>query len=120
MLRTFFRSKIHRATVTNTALNYEGSLTIDRALMDAAGIVPYEQIHVLNINNGERFITYAIEGKMDSGIIQVNGSAARLSQKDDIIIILTYCQLENSEIESFKPIVVHVDEKNQILSKLTK
>lgn len=114
MYRTFCRSKIHRATVTEANLNYQGSLTIDRTLMDAASIEVYEQIHVVNINNGARFETYAIEGEANSGIICANGAAARLVAPGDLIIIIAYGLLNEVELRSFKPTFVFVNEANQI------
>lgn len=116
MKRTFFHSKIHRAKITSTSLDYMGSLTIDRDLLDAANINIHEQIQVLNINNGERFVTYAIEGERGSGTIQVNGAAARLCSKNDLLIIITYCDLESQEeIKNLKTTVVHVDDNNKII-----
>lgn len=114
MQRTFFRSKIHRASVTDTYLNYEGSITVDQALLEAADINPYEQVHVLNINNGQRFITYAINGEKNSGVIQVNGAAAHLCKKNDLLIIISYCQLNSEDIDDFKPNIIYVDSSNKI------
>ena len=94
MLITVLKSKIHGAHVTDINLNCEGSIVIDKSLMKAANIVPYERVEVLNVNNGERFATYAIEGMPESGIISVNGAAARLVEKGDVLIILSYCQVE--------------------------
>ncbi|MGB4107466.1 MAG: aspartate 1-decarboxylase [Alphaproteobacteria bacterium] len=108
------KSKIHRATVTQSDLHYEGSITIDRAIMDKADIVPYEQVDVLNINNGERFTTYAIAGKKNSGIIGINGAAARLAQKDDLIIICAYTHLEKKDGKKHKPVIVLMDSKNKV------
>jgi len=106
------KSKIHRATVTDANINYEGSITIDRDLMDAADMVEYEQVHVLNINNGARFTTYIIEGERGSGEICLNGAAARLAVKGDLVIILTYTQVPEEQIKNFKPRIVHVDKNN--------
>jgi aspartate 1-decarboxylase len=117
-MRTMLKSKIHRATVTDANIDYEGSITIDTKLMEAADIVPYEQVQVLNINNGARFTTYAIEGEADSGEICLNGAAARLGVKGDLVIILTYFQMEEEELAGYKPIIVHVDEKNVIVTRL--
>jgi aspartate 1-decarboxylase len=117
-MRTMLKSKIHRATVTDANIDYEGSITIDTKLMEAADIVPYEQVQVLNINNGARFTTYAIEGEADSGEICLNGAAARLGVKGDLVIILTYFQLEEEELAGYRPIIVHVDEKNAIVTRL--
>jgi aspartate 1-decarboxylase len=112
------KSKIHRATVTEANINYEGSITIDRKLMAAADILPYEQVHVLNVNNGARFTTYAIEGKEGAGEICLNGAAARLAVKGDIVIILTYTEIPEEKLAGYKPRVVHVNEKNKIVTKL--
>ncbi|HDP79717.1 MAG TPA: aspartate 1-decarboxylase [Spirochaetes bacterium] len=111
-MRTMLKSKIHRATVTDANINYEGSITIDRDLMDAADMVEYEQVHVLNINNGARFTTYIIEGERGSGEICLNGAAARLAVKGDLVIILTYTQVPEEQIKNFKPRIVHVDKNN--------
>ena len=113
-MRTMLKSKIHRARVTDGNIAYEGSITIDKKLMEAADILPYEQVHILNINNGARFHTYAIEGKENSGEICLNGAAARLVAKGDIVIILTYHELEEAECHDYHPRLVYVDEKNQI------
>jgi aspartate 1-decarboxylase len=115
-MRIMLKSKIHRATVTDANIDYEGSITIDKKLMAEADILPYEQVHVLNINNGARFSTYAIEGEEDSGEICLNGAAARLAVRGDMVIILTYCHVnEDEEARNFVPKVVHVDEKNAIV-----
>ena len=115
MLREMCKSKIHRATVTEVDLNYEGSLTIDEELMEAADIAPYEKVQVYNINNGARFETYAIPGERRSGVICVNGAAARLAQPGDLIIIVTYALYDESELEKFSPKVVFVDSRNRIV-----
>ena len=117
-MRMMLKSKIHRATVTEANINYEGSITIDRKLMAAADILPYEQVHVLNINNGARFTTYAIEGGEGTGVICLNGAAARLAVKGDIVIILTYTEIPEEKLAGYKPRVVHVNEKNKIVTKL--
>lgn len=106
------KSKIHRARVTDANIDYEGSITIDRKLMEATDILPYEQVHVLNINNGARFTTYAIEG--EKGEICLNGAAARLAIKGDIVIILSYINIEDEEGYNFKPKLVYVDSNNAI------
>ncbi len=106
------KSKIHRARVTDLSIDYEGSIAIDRRLMEEANILPYEQVQVLNLNNGARFSTYAIGG--ESGEICINGAAARLVAKGDTIIILTYCQVEEDEARNFMPNLVYVDGKNAI------
>jgi len=111
-MRAMLKSKIHRARVTETNINYEGSITIDKKLMEGADILPYEQVHGLNINNGARFTTYAIEG--EKGEICVNGAAARLATKGDIILILSYCHVEDDEARNFIPKLVYVDANNAI------
>lgn len=113
MLRTMFKSKIHRATVTDANLAYEGSITIDKNLLDAADILPYELVHVYNLTNGERFSTYVIEGQAGSGEICINGAAARKARKGDMVIIASYVQIDNREIATLKPINIMVDSKNQ-------
>lgn len=111
---TLFKSKIHRATVTNADLHYEGSITIDPALMEAANILPYEQVDVLDINNGNRFTTYVIESEQrGSGEIQVNGAAARLVHKGDLLIIIAYAQMGEEEAKTHQPTVILVDERNR-------
>lgn len=114
MLRTLYKSKIHRATVTQTELDYEGSITIDIELMKAADILAGEKLEVFNLNNGARFSTYAIEGERNSGIICVNGAAARLAQIGDKVIIISYVLLTDEEAKSLKPKVIFVDEKNRL------
>ena len=114
MLRMMLKSKIHRATVTESDLNYEGSITVDRLLMDAAQILPFEQVMVSNLNNGERFATYVIPGEKGSGHICLNGPTARKGVVGDRVIIFCYAYYNESEIAIFKPIVVGVDEKNKI------
>jgi aspartate 1-decarboxylase len=117
-MRTMLKSKIHRATVTDANINYEGSITIDKKLLKAADILPYEQVQILNVNNGARFATYAIEGEEGSGEICLNGAAARLAVKGDIVIILTYTDVPEDQLKNYKPIVVHVNQKNEIVTKL--
>ncbi len=111
-MRIMLKSKIHRARVTDSNIDYEGSITIDRELLKAADILPYERVEVLNINNGARFDTYAIEG--EKGEICVNGAAARLAMKGDIVIILTFCHVEEEDAQSITPRLVYVDAKNAI------
>ena len=108
------KSKIHRATVTDANLNYEGSITIARDLMDAANILPYEKVGVLDVNNGHRLDTYVIEGPAGSGVICLNGAAARLAQPGDIVIIMAYALFTEEEGRAHKPKVVMVDEKNKV------
>jgi len=112
-MRIMLKSKIHQARVTTVAVDYEGSVAIGRKLMEEADILPYEQVQVLNTNNGARFTTYAIEG--ESGEICINGAAARLVAKGDIILILSYCHIEDDEARHFRPKVVYVDAKNAII-----
>ncbi len=114
MLRTMYKSKIHRATVTQTELDYEGSITIDVKLMEAADILPGERLEVFNLNSGARFSTYAIEGKRDSGIICINGAAARLSEVGDKVIIISYVLLTEEETRALKPRLILVDERNKL------
>lgn len=109
MLLSMLKAKIHRATVTQTDLHYEGSITVDSQLLAAAGILPYEQVDVLNITNGERFTTYAIKGQAGSGIIGINGAAARLAQPGDLVIICAFVQLTRQEAEAHEPTIVLVD-----------
>ncbi len=116
MLLTMLKGKIHRATVTEADLNYVGSLTLDADLMDAAGMLPYEQVQVLNLNNGARFETYIIEGPRGSGVVCLNGPAARQGVPGDIIIAITYCQLTPEQAKGHQPVAVHVDEKNHIVN----
>lgn len=120
MQRTMLKSKIHRATITEADLNYDGSLTIDQDLLDAAGIIPFERVKVYNINNGERFDTYAIKGEQGSGVIGLNGAAARKGHVGDLIIIVTYAQYEESELKNFAPKIVLCDEKNGIRKLIDK
>lgn len=114
MLRTLYKSKIHRATVTQVELNYEGSITIDAQLMEAADIVAGERLEIFNLNNGQRFSTYVIEGERKSGIISVNGAAARLAQVGDKVIIISYVLLDNEEVKDLKSRVIFVDERNRL------
>lgn len=116
MMLSMFKSKIHRATVTQAELHYKGSLTLDPVLMEAADMLPNEEVHVLNINTGARFTTYIIEGERGSGVVCLNGAAARLGQPGDLIIALTYCQMDREEARRHVPVVVHVDERNRIIS----
>lgn len=117
-MRTMLKSKIHRARVTQVDLNYEGSITIDRSLMEASDILPFERVEVLDVNNGARFGTYAIEGEANSGVIGINGAAARLVAKDDIVIILAYSQVSDEEAIGMTPRIVRVDARNRIVKPL--
>ena len=111
------KAKIHKATVTEANLNYMGSLTIDRALMDAAGILPNERVQVVNLSNGVRFETYALEGESGSGTICANGGAARLVTPGDKVLILTYVMADDHEAPTLKPTIIFLDEKNRPLKK---
>lgn len=113
MLRTLMRTKIHRATVTDANLDYVGSITIDRDLMDAADLVGYEHVHVVDVNNGARFETYVIEGARGSGTMCVNGAAARLVQPGDKVIVIAYGTLDEAEVATFEPRIVTVDGSNR-------
>ena len=113
-MRWMCKSKIHRATVTEACLEYEGSITVDSLLLDAADIRPFEMVQVLNINNGERFETYAIPGKKDSGEICLNGAAARLGVKGDKVIIMSTAWIPEAETQNFTPKIVFVNEQNRI------
>ncbi|HET7565562.1 MAG TPA: aspartate 1-decarboxylase [Gemmatimonadaceae bacterium] len=114
MRRVMCKSKIHRATLTGADLHYEGSLTLDRDLMDAADILPYEQVSIVNINTGSRLETYVIEGRAGSGEVQLNGAAARLGAPGDRVIVISYAEYDESELEDFEPTIVFVDEKNRM------
>ncbi|MBG0826758.1 aspartate 1-decarboxylase [Planomonospora sp. ID67723] len=115
MLRTMLTSKIHRATVTQADLHYVGSITIDEDLLDAAGLLSGEQVHVVDIDNGARLVTYTIAGPRGSGVIGINGAAARLVHEGDLVIIIAYGQMDDAEARSFRPRVVHVDRGNRIV-----
>ncbi|MGB3651280.1 MAG: aspartate 1-decarboxylase [Rivularia sp. (in: cyanobacteria)] len=115
MHRTLLLAKIHNCILTEVNPNYVGSITIDQMLLEKSGILPYEQVQVVNVNNGERFITYTIPGVANSGAIELNGAAARLGIKGDRLIIMSYGQFTPEEIESFSPTVVIVDDKNKLL-----
>ena len=116
MLREFLESKIHRATVTDANLEYVGSITIDETLLDAAGMREWQKVEILDVNNGERFQTYIIKGAPNSGVICLNGAAARKVQKGDKVIIVTYVSLTEEEIESHQPKIVIVDDNNKIIN----
>ncbi|PKK12232.1 aspartate 1-decarboxylase [Thermomonospora sp. CIF 1] len=116
MFRTMFKSKIHRATVTQADLHYVGSLTVDADLMDAADLLPGEQVQVVDIDNGARLETYLIAGPRGSGVIGVNGAAARLVSPGDLVIIISYAVMTDAQARSFTPRVVHVDRSNRIIS----
>ena len=114
MLLTMMKAKLHRATVTQADVDYEGSIAIDRELLDASGILPHEQVDVLNISTGARFTTYAIEAPKGSRTIGVNGAAARLVQTGDKVIVVAYCQLDAAEARNYHPAVVLLDEGNAV------
>jgi aspartate 1-decarboxylase len=114
MLRSMCKSKIHRATVTDANLNYVGSITIDAELMAAADLREYEQVHVVNVNNGARFETYVIAGDAGSGEICLNGAAARLAHRGDKVIIISYAQYREEELHEYRPVFIFVDEHNRI------
>jgi len=121
--RTLLKSKIHRATVTGSDLNYVGSITIDADLLALADIVEHEQVHVVDVNNGARFETYTIAGEPGSGVMQINGAAARLVHTGDVVIVMSYADYEAAEVLCHEPIVVHLDEgaveANQPIGVLT-
>jgi aspartate 1-decarboxylase len=112
MQRTMMKSKIHRATVTGADLHYIGSITLDPDLMELAAIEEFEQVHVLDIDNGARFETYAMKGEPGSGSVVLNGAAARLVQAGDTVIVITYASYDDAELETFSPRIVHVDDRN--------
>ncbi len=116
MDRMMFKAKIHRATVTEADLHYEGSITIDATLLRAASILPYEQVHVYNITNGQRFETYSLEGERSSGVVCLNGAAARCAAVGDLVIIVTYALMSENEALNWKPTVVKLDERNRIVA----
>jgi len=115
MQLTLMKAKIHRATITEADLHYEGSISVDENLLDESGILPYEKVDVLDINNGERFTTYVIPAPRGSGAIKVNGAAARRVYKGDLVIIISYCSLDSNSARGFRPKVVMVDDKNSII-----
>lgn len=117
MLREMMKSKIHMATVTETRFDYNGSLTIDRNLMDAADLLPNEKIQVVNMNTGYRLETYVIEGKRGSGVIGVNGGAARQAIVGDKVLIISYCHIDDAQAKTVSPTVIFVDDKNRVIKK---
>ena len=119
MLRTICKSKLHGATVTEANVQYTGSLTLDAELMKAADLVPYEQVHVVDVDNGARIVTYCIEGPAGSGTVCINGAAARLIAAGDKVIIISYAQMAPEELESYAPKVVLLDERNRVQQVLT-
>ncbi len=116
MQRVMLKSKIHRATVTDCDLHYVGSITVDPDLLEAADILEHEQVHVVDVDNGERFVTYAIHGERGSGTMQVNGAAARLVARGDTIIVFSYASYDTQDLERYEPRVVHVNADNEIVA----
>ena len=117
MQRVMLKSKIHRATLTGTELHYEGSISIDQDLLEKADILPGEQVQIVNLNNGERLVTYAIVGERGSGTIELNGPAARLGYVGDMVVIISYGQMDDKDLAEYNPTVVHVDENNKAVEK---
>ncbi|MGP3971692.1 aspartate 1-decarboxylase [Streptomyces sp. 6N223] len=117
MLRTMFKSKIHRATVTESDLHYVGSVTVDAELMDAADLLPGELVHIVDIDNGNRLETYVIEGERGSGVIGINGAAAHLVKPGDLVILISYAQVDDEEARRMRPRVVHVDARNRVVGR---
>ncbi|GAA1661532.1 aspartate 1-decarboxylase [Glycomyces endophyticus] len=115
MFRTMFKSKIHRATVTQADLHYVGSVTVDADLLDAADILDGEQVAIVDITNGSRLETYTIAGERGTGVIGINGAAARLVAPGDLVILISYAQMEDAEARAYSPTVVHVNERNEII-----
>jgi aspartate 1-decarboxylase len=118
MTREMFKSKIHRATITEADLNYEGSLTVDPVLLEAADMLPYERVNVYNIDNGNRFETYIMEGEKGSGTIGLNGAAARKGHVGDKVILVTYASMNDEEAKNHQPKIILVDENNRVSKKL--
>ena len=114
MERIMLKSKIHRATVTDANVEYEGSITLDEELMEVADLIPFEQVHIYNISNGNRLQTYCIKGQRGSGDICINGAAARLAKKGDLIIIASYVNIKDAELQNFQPTLVYLDENNTL------
>jgi aspartate 1-decarboxylase len=112
-----FKSKIHRATVTEADLHYVGSVTVDAELMEAADLLPGELVHIVDIDNGSRLETYVIEGERGSGVIGINGAAAHLVKPGDLVILISYAQVDEAEARRLRPVVVHVDERNRIVGR---
>lgn len=115
MQTTMLKAKLHRARVTHSELEYEGSCAIDGVLLDRAGIREYEQIHIYNVNNGARFVTYAIRAQDGSGVVSINGAAARHASPNDIVIICAYASLNQAELLNYEPNLIYVDERNRIV-----
>lgn len=119
MYRTMMKSKIHRGRVTEANLNYVGSVTIDADILDAVDLLPNEKVQIVNNNNGARLETYVIAGKRGSGVLCLNGAAARLVQEDDIVIIIAYAQIAEEQVEAFSPKVAIMNDKNEIIEMLS-
>jgi aspartate 1-decarboxylase len=115
MRRTLFKSKIHRATITHADVDYEGSVTVDAGLLEAADILPHEAVHLWNVSNGERLVTYALPGSRGSGVVCANGAAAHRFSAGDLVIVCTFAELEDAEARSFEPTVILVDGDNRIV-----
>ncbi|MGD9483984.1 aspartate 1-decarboxylase [Streptomyces sp. TRM70308] len=115
MMRTMFKSKIHRATVTEADLHYVGSVTVDADLLDAADLLPGELVHIVDITNGARLETYTIEGERGSGVVGINGAAAHLVHPGDLVILISYGQMEDAEARAYRPRIVHVDADNRVV-----
>ena len=120
MLLNMLKSKIHRATVTDANLNYVGSITIDKDLLEKSGILPGERVQIVNNNNGARLETYVIEGDPNSGVICLNGAAARLVQKGDVVIIIAYCFVDENEARNLNPKILILDENNKVIEEINK
>jgi aspartate 1-decarboxylase len=118
MLRSICKSKIHRATVTHADIDYEGSITIDRTLMDAADLVPYEEVWIYDVTNGNRLQTYVIEGEADSGTVGINGAAAKLVSRGDLVIIAAFAMMEDVQAKGYVPKHILVDENNRVVKDL--
>lgn len=118
MILTMLKAKIHRATVTEANLNYVGSITVDKHLLQESGILPFEKVQVVNINNGERFETYTIEGEAHSGVMCLNGAAARLVQPGDKVIVMAYAQMTPEEAKTHKPTILLMDDRNNIVEHI--
>jgi aspartate 1-decarboxylase len=116
MRRTMLKSKIHRARVTGSDLHYVGSVTIDPDLLEAADILEHEQVHIVDVDNGARLVTYTIAGRRGSGELQINGAAARLVHVGDTVIVISYAEVDDAEMADFTPVVVHVDRRNAIIT----
>ncbi len=115
MQRHLMKSKIHRATITSADLHYEGSFTVDEDLLEAADLVEFEEVQIVNVNNGSRFSTYVIPGPRGSGVMQLNGAAARLGLPGDLVIVISYGTYDEAEVERHRPRVIFVDERNRIV-----